>query len=190
MGPLGVIRWEVPPHPLAPRLCPCYSRVSPPCWPGQLRPQQPPVYQRTFSCPFANRREMDPGDDGPPDDHGSTCPVCGRDFASLIGRRIHERQVHHTSFHAEGAARLAARPKSRWDPEEVHLMAEFKEAHPNITFISQAIQREVLPHRTIEGIKGKRRPAEYKAMVLAVIIRLHSIPATLERGSAPWRPAL
>lgn len=112
---------------------------------------------------------MDPGGDGHPDDHGSTCTVCGRVFASLIGRRVHERHSHPTVYHAAGAERLGTRPKARWDDEEVALMASFEAAHPNIRLINQAIQEEVLPHRTLDGIKGKRRQEAYKARVRAEV---------------------
>lgn len=57
------------------------------------------------------------------------------------------------------------RPKTRWTPEELALMARFERDNPDVTFINEAIHKDVLPHRTIEGIKGKRRPTAYKNLI-------------------------
>lgn len=108
---------------------------------------------------------LEPDGDGHPDDHGSTCPICGRAFASLIDRRVHQRQAHPTECHAAEAERPATRPTARWDQEEMALMATSEASHPNIRLINQAIQREVLPHRTLVAIKGKRRHDVYRAKV-------------------------
>ncbi len=60
-------------------------------------------------------------------DKSPTTHVWVDDGTHLMGsRRVHERAQHPESFHTAEAARLDARPKARWDPEEVHLMAAFE----------------------------------------------------------------
>lgn len=109
-------------------------------------------------------------DDGLPEvDIGRTCSICGRILATLAGRRVHERRAHPEAFHDAESRRLVDRPKARWDPEEVALMVAFEKSNPQGRLINQAIQREVFPHRTQEGIKGKMRSAEYKCLIQAEV---------------------
>lgn len=92
-----------------------------------------------------------------PDPGATTCMICRRTFASLAGRRVHERHVQGTTYHLEEVERLEQRPKDRWDLKELSLLAGYESDHLGASAIDQRIQREVLPHRTIEAIKGKRR---------------------------------
>ena len=97
-----------------------------------------------------------------------TSPICRVSFANYQGRRVHERAKHPEQFHGAEAARLEARPKARWDPEEVRLMAAFERDHRRVRDLNERIHNLVLPHRTIEAIKGKRRSAAYKSLVSEV----------------------
>ncbi|XP_045121996.1 uncharacterized protein LOC123510725 [Portunus trituberculatus] len=96
-----------------------------------------------------------------------TCPVCHVRYANFGGRRVHERAAHPESFYA---ARLRSRTKARWDPEEVHLMAAFERLHSGERGLNEQIHELVLPHRTLEAIKGKRRQAGYKALLVAEVV--------------------
>ncbi|MPC23289.1 hypothetical protein E2C01_016331 [Portunus trituberculatus] len=100
-----------------------------------------------------------------------TCPTCSRTFANFQGRRVHEQSQHPSSFHAGEVESLKTeRRKARWDPEELAMMAENKAKHPRAKYINQEIKQHVLPHRTIEGIKGARRTESYKVQVRAAAV--------------------
>ena len=59
------------------------------------------------------------------------------------------------------------RTKARWDVEELNMMAAFEAAHPDsTTTMNQEIRDQVLPGRTIESIKSRRRVNSYKELVL------------------------
>ena len=107
---------------------------------------------------------------GTAEDRSPECPTCGQLCADYKGRRVHERLARPEAFHLAEDRKLAARPKSWWDPEELALMAAFERAHPGMRAMNIAINREVLPHRTILSIKGKRRDDEYKALLNAGVI--------------------
>ncbi|MPC32568.1 Retrovirus-related Pol polyprotein from type-2 retrotransposable element R2DM [Portunus trituberculatus] len=84
-----------------------------------------------------------------------TCPTCARTFADYRGRRVHERVQHPSSFHASEAEPLRTeRRRARWDPEELAMMAEYEANSERAKNINQMINQHVLPHRTIEAIKG------------------------------------
>lgn len=95
---------------------------------------------------------------------GSTCTTCGRTFASLAGRRLHERRSHGNSYHAEEMRRLEARTKDRWDQEELVLMADFERTYTG-PGVNIEVRRSVLPHRTFESIKGMRRQVKYRRLL-------------------------
>ncbi len=61
---------------------------------------------------------------------------------------MHERALHPESFHSAEAARLDARPKGRWDPEEVRLMADFERDHMDEQELNEQIHTLMLPHRS------------------------------------------
>ena len=115
-------------------------------------------------------------------DWASMCQKCGRQFGSYAGRRHHERLAHAEEYHQEELHRLITAPKQRWAQEEVDLMAAFERAHPRVAFINEAIRREVLPHRSIEGIKGKRRHPTYKSLVRGEV---NSQPSSGEPAPPP-----
>ncbi len=98
-------------------------------------------------------------------DRSSRCPQCGCSFANYAGRRLHQRKAHSEEFHEAEVQRLAARPKDRWDREEVAVMAAFERDHLGEPGLNETIHAEVLPHRTVEAIKGKRRQASYRQVL-------------------------
>ena len=110
-----------------------------------------------------------------------TCPHCHHTFASYGGRRVHERARHPESFHGAEAARLSSRPKARWDPEEVNLMVAFERAHLGESNMNELVRTQLLPHRTLEAIKGKRKQASYRALLLG------EPSLTAGRGADPGR---
>ena len=57
--------------------------------------------------------------------------------------------------------------KLRWDPGEMALMAIFESQNPSVRFMNQEIREQVLPHQSIETIKGVRRMRTYKDRLAA-----------------------
>ncbi|MPC35637.1 hypothetical protein E2C01_029063 [Portunus trituberculatus] len=99
-------------------------------------------------------------------DRSPTCPTCSRVFRNYQGRRVHERARYPSQFHAgEAVAHKAERRRARWDPGEIAMMADYEAANLRASNINLKIHQNVLPHRTIEGIKGARRSEAYKARV-------------------------
>ncbi|MPC49623.1 Retrovirus-related Pol polyprotein from type-1 retrotransposable element R2 [Portunus trituberculatus] len=101
----------------------------------------------------------------PNGDKSPTCPSCLRTFSSYQGRRVHERSQHPLHFHETEVAALLTVKKVRWDPEELAMMAAFEARNLRAKYINVKIQAEVLPHRSIESIKGARKAEAYKALV-------------------------
>ena len=97
---------------------------------------------------------------------------------------MHERSQHPESFHREEVEALsAASRKVRWDPGELALMATFESQKPGVRFMNQEIRAQVLPHRSIEAIKGARKTRAYKDRLEA--LRTRGGPS----GPAPGAPA-
>ena len=61
--------------------------------------------------------------------------------------------------------------KLRWDPGELALMAIFESQNPSVRFMNQEIREQVLPHQSIETIKGVRRMRTYKDRLAALKTR-------------------
>ena len=125
------------------------------------------------------------------EDRSPVCPVCGLRYRNYQGRRVHERYAHPEAFHTKEADRLGLQTKRRWSPEEVSLMAAFERDHPGrAREINELIRAEVLPHRTLEAIKGKRKQQAYKS-VLADMVERAAIPrgdGSPRRAAAPTPP--
>ena len=102
-------------------------------------------------------------------ENSPTCLICLKTFASYRGRRVYHRLQHPDVFHTEEVEALsAASRKVRWDPGELAMMASFESQNPGIKYINQAIKARVLPHRTIESIKGARKTGDYRARLRAL----------------------
>ncbi|MPC38978.1 hypothetical protein E2C01_032499 [Portunus trituberculatus] len=83
------------------------------------------------------------------------CPICRQFFKDFRGRRVHQRVAHPREFHGEEAQALSAGSRRvRWDPEELAMMAAFEALHLGARNINKEIRERVLPHRTIDAIKG------------------------------------
>ncbi|MPC49352.1 Retrovirus-related Pol polyprotein from type-2 retrotransposable element R2DM [Portunus trituberculatus] len=118
-------------------------------------------------------------------DRSPTCPTCLRTFSSYRGR-AHERSQHPLSYHdTEVAALRTEVKKARRDPEELAMMANFEAKNFGARNINTRIKTEVLPHRSIEGIKGARRAETYKALV-----RQAALPQSAASMLAPRSPPL
>ncbi|MPC17178.1 hypothetical protein E2C01_010024 [Portunus trituberculatus] len=65
----------------------------------------------------------------------------------------------------EALALKVERRRARWDPEELAMMANYEAKNPGATNINQKILEHVLPHCTVEGIKGAHREEFYKVPV-------------------------
>ena len=123
-------------------------------------------------------------------DKSPTCPRCRRRFATYGGRRVHERLLHEKEFHDEELRVAAAkRTKARWDVEELNMMAAFEVAHPDSTStMNQEIRDKVLPGRTLESIKSRRRANSYKARAASAPTVVSSSSTRTTRSQR--RPAL
>ena len=123
------------------------------------------------------------------DDKSPQCPHCGRTFASFQGRRVHERSQHPQEFHlAESEALMAGSRKTRWDEEELALMATFEASHAAERQLNIKIKAQCLPHRTLEAIKAARRPASYKERVRQEALRLQQV-SSAPVTSSPTPPS-
>lgn len=100
-----------------------------------------------------------------PNQTGSfACGLCNARFPTNIGRGQHMRQAHIVAYNESiGVERV----KARWSKEETEIMA-YEEAQATlkgeVTHMNQYLSGK-LPHRTVEGIKGKRRQQAYKDIV-------------------------
>ena len=120
------------------------------------------------------------------DDRSPCCPVCGRVFATFRGRRVHQRAAHQEEFHREEAEALSAGVrKARWDQEELNLMAAYEARHYQQRFLNKLIVRDVLPHRSIEAVKGARRAGSYKQHVETLRLAMSSGPPAPTLSSPP-----
>ncbi|MPC70781.1 hypothetical protein E2C01_065038 [Portunus trituberculatus] len=63
--------------------------------------------------------------------------------------------------------------RARWDPEKLALMAAFETKNPKTRNINQRIKVKVLPHRTLEAIKGTHQVAINKACVRQESLQPH-----------------
>lgn len=90
-------------------------------------------------------------------------PGCAREFDTKTGRGLHARRTHPDWFDVQQNVESS---RARWSEEEMMLMAK-REAELTLQgekFINQALL-DVLPGRTLEGIKGKRRQVAYRRLV-------------------------
>lgn len=100
------------------------------------------------------------------DDKSPTCPICRQSFKDYKGRRVHQKVAHPREFHGEEAQALSAGSRRvRWDPEELAMMAAYEALHLGARNINKEIRERVLPHRTIDTIKGARKAESYRAQV-------------------------
>jgi len=91
------------------------------------------------------------------------CQFCLRAFTSRIGLSVHIR-----SQHPEKANRAVQteRIKSRWTRKEMRKLAELEEGMMSMANINLYLCDVFDGARTVEAIKGLRRRADYKEMVV------------------------
>lgn len=139
--------------------CACNSRVPINAINNMGCPRRGPPAEGTSTT--SGSRDVD----AVPAAGGIECPclVCGRVFTTRTGLGVHCRRAHPQVSNA-----LAAPPrvKVRWSEEELAVMAreEVRLAASGVRFINQELLK-VIAERTLEGIKGARRKAEYREMV-------------------------
>lgn len=116
------------------------------------------------------------------------CECCHRCFATKRGLGVHQRAKHPNQYHNKALDELKEKEgretKRRWTEVQIAKMASkearilyYKGAIPNI---NEEISK-VINGRTIEAIKGKRRPPAYKKRVQDILRSLS--PGSLQNPS-------
>ena len=113
------------------------------------------------------------------------CRFCNETYPNLQSSRQHERLAHPGEYNE--TCQPAIRTKARWSDEETYLLAReeariYAEPCPP-RFINQALYDRHVVARTLEGLKGHRRSAEYRALVAELRLRL-------ERGAQDGFPPM
>lgn len=103
------------------------------------------------------------------------CVDCGRSFLTKIGLGVHRRPAHLDEANAD--VRIAQISR-RWSPEELRLLAreEALAVSRGVRFVNQHLLEILRGTRTIDSIKGVRRSAAYKALVVAALQDLEAVP--------------
>ena len=94
-------------------------------------------------------------------------------FKSKWGLTVHMHKMHEECFHAENVPE--ARVKPRWDDEELVLLAreEIRLIKIGVKNVNQELMK-VLPHRSLQSIKGVQRSSNKKYQNL--LLDIHSEP--------------
>ena len=105
------------------------------------------------------------------------CPLCSRQFDSNRGLSLHLRKnkdKHHQEYYHR--THEISKTKVRWNPEELYLLAkeEVNLVNQNCKSVNKELQR-LFPHRTLEAIRGVKRKAEYKELLLQIRSNQESI---------------
>lgn len=96
------------------------------------------------------------------------CEECKKAYKSKGGLALHRRSKHAEAYHEEVAKEVNEGTKKRWDREESVVMArqELKLLGTGKkVFINQELVK-CMPGRTLEAIKGQRKSAEYRALLV------------------------
>lgn len=98
------------------------------------------------------------------DDKSNVCLTCAKVYASYWWRRVHDRLVYPDLYHVALTEAAAGSKKMRWDREEEILMATHELKHPALSTLDlcASIKENILPHRTVEGIKCHPNRPQYK----------------------------
>lgn len=119
------------------------------------------------------------GSQGPSSADGFDCNYCPRSFGRKRGLGVHTRAAHPNEYHQQALEDLKGKTevKRRRTQNEVSSMARWEVEillHlGNVENMNQELKRKI-PGRTIEAIKGKRKPPAYKNMVLVIFNSLAS----------------
>lgn len=109
------------------------------------------------------------------------CGTCGEAFRSNVGLGKHRRIAHPAEANDQVNAE---RTNRRWSPEEVRLMAqmEAKATIDRVTHLNKHL-KSLMPDRSLDGIKGKRREQSYKLQVTSMVASLQIVPEAAENHS-------
>lgn len=104
---------------------------------------------------------------GSEDNTPFVCQYCQKALKSKGGLTIHLRKMHEENFHATNVP--LPRIKARWDDEEYVLLAreEVRLTKQGVKNINKELTK-VLPHRSLQSIKGVRRTSNkrYQSLLL------------------------
>lgn len=95
-----------------------------------------------------------------------TCLICNRSFSTKRGLGVHARTADPEEYHAQNLPVLS---KPRWTEAKSYLLGSYEasilKTNPQTRIINQLLL-EKLPGRSLEAIKGQRRKATHKELVM------------------------
>lgn len=108
---------------------------------------------------------------GPPTDVNiNECPVCNQTYDTYTGMRLHYRRSHPADYNNEMQDESA--PKTYggtvWSEEQLFYMARVEKSYSGRA-VNSHIREVAFPTKTIDAIKSKRRTAEYREILAAVM---------------------
>jgi len=105
------------------------------------------------------------------DEFSCNLPGCSRSFPTKIGLGVHQQRMHKDWYDAQQNVHV----KSRWNAEELALLArqEARLVMQGSRFLNQDLL-PFFPDRTLESIKGQRRKAQHKDLVLELLEAMRS----------------
>lgn len=112
---------------------------------------------------------------GQPTQYHCEFPGCSRYFSTANGRGLHHRRAHPDWYDAQAISNQST-AKKRWTDEESAILAR-KEAEltiQGVPHINQALAA-AFPERSLDSIKGHRRPDAYKERVQEIIEQLQAL---------------
>ncbi|KRZ01857.1 Retrovirus-related Pol polyprotein from type-1 retrotransposable element [Trichinella zimbabwensis] len=94
------------------------------------------------------------------------CSSCGACFDTNSGLQLHRKRAHPDAF----LQTCVQKTKARWSVDEINLLAKVEaNLHPACKNINQVLEQKLIEFhiaRNVEMIKGQRRKAAYKELVL------------------------
>ncbi|CAL7932962.1 unnamed protein product [Xylocopa violacea] len=126
------------------------------------------------AAPASLNRSEDNVSEASPPVYRCEYPSCDRTFSTTTGRGVHHRRAHADWY--DERANVAA-VKKRWNDEEIKLLAR-KEAEltrEGVKFLNQELCK-AFPSRTLESIKGQRKRADYKQLVVEMLKETPTAP--------------
>ncbi|CAL7932761.1 unnamed protein product [Xylocopa violacea] len=126
------------------------------------------------AAPASLNRSEDNASEASPPVYRCEYPSCDRTFSTTTGRGVHHRRAHADWY--DERANVAA-VKKRWNDEEIKLLAR-KEAEltrEGVKFLNQELCK-AFPSRTLESIKGQRKRADYKQLVVEMLQETPTAP--------------
>jgi len=105
------------------------------------------------------------------DEFSCNFPGCSRNFPTKIGLGVHQQRAHKDWYDAQQNVHV----KLRWNAEESALLArqEARLVIQGSRFLNQDLL-PFFPDRTLESIKGQRRKAQHKDLVMELVESMRS----------------